>query len=86
LTAKNYLSDVRKLIHHRAQQNITRTQFADVADYCLMTKIKNCCNTHNIKITETVSPNFLNTLDGVKPFFDKKKTYFQTAFYIEQRK
>jgi len=86
IDSQNELSDVRKLIHHLAQQNITGIQFADVADNWLKTRIKSCCNTHNIKITETVSPNFLNTLDGVKPFFDKKKTYFQTAFYIEQRK
>ena len=32
------------------------------------------------------SPNFLNTMNGVKSFFDKKKTYFQTAFYTDQRK
>ncbi|MDP2178207.1 cryptochrome/photolyase family protein [Methylicorpusculum sp.] len=86
IDSQNDLSDVRKLIHHLAQQNITGIQFADVADNWLKTRIKSCCNKHNIKITETVSPNFLNTLDGVKPFFDKKKTYFQTAFYIDQRK
>ena len=86
IDSQNDLSDVRKLIHHLAQQNITGIQFADVADNWLKTRIKSCCNTHNIKITETVSPNFLNTLDGVKPFFDKKKTYFQTSFYIDQRK
>ena len=60
--------------------------FADVADNWLKTRIKSGCNSHNINMTETASPNFLNTLAEVKPFFDKKKTYFQTAFYIEQRK
>jgi deoxyribodipyrimidine photolyase-related protein len=34
-------------------------------------------------MAESVTPNFLNILDGVKPFFDKKKNYFQTAFYID---
>jgi deoxyribodipyrimidine photolyase-related protein len=86
IDSQNDLSDVRKLIHHLAQHNITGVQFADVADNWLMNRIESCCNTHSIKINETVSPNFLNTLDGVKPFFDKKKTYFQTSFYIEQRK
>ena len=86
IDSQNDLSDVRKLIHHLAQHNITGVQFADVADNWLMTRIESCCNTHNIKINETVSPNVLNTLDGVKPFFDKNKTHFQRAFYIEQRK
>jgi deoxyribodipyrimidine photolyase-related protein len=86
IDSQNELSDVRQLIPHLAQQNVTGIQLADVADKWLMTRIKSCCNTHNIKITKTVSPNFLNTIDGVKPFFDDRKTYFQTAFYIEQRK
>jgi len=86
IDSQNELSDVRRLIHHLAQQNITEIQFTDVADNWLKTRIESCCKKHRIKIAEALSPNFLNTLDGVKPFFDKKKTYFQTAFYIEQRK
>lgn len=86
IDSQNDLSDVRKLIHHLSQQHITGIQFADVADNWLKTRIKSSCNRHNITMIETVSPNFLNTLDAVKPFFDKKKTYFQTAFYVEQRK
>lgn len=86
IDSQDHLSDVRNLIEHLAQQNITEIQFADVADNWLKTRIKKSCNTRQIKMTEMPSPNFLNTLDDVKPFFDKKKTYFQTAFYIEQRK
>lgn len=86
IDSQNDLSDIRKLINHLAQLNITQIQFADVADNWLKTRIKSGCNTHNIKMTETASPNFLNALDDVNPFFDKKKTYFQTSFYIDQRK
>jgi deoxyribodipyrimidine photolyase-related protein len=86
IDSQDDLSDVRNLIDHLAQHNITEIQFADVADNWLRTRIKKSCNRRQIKMTEIPSPNFLNTLDDVKPFFDKKKTYFQTAFYIEQRK
>jgi deoxyribodipyrimidine photolyase-related protein len=86
IDSQNDLSDVRTLINHLAQLNITEIQFADVADNWLKTRIESSCKKHHIEIAEAVSPNFLNTLEGVKCFFDNKKTYFQTAFYIEQRK
>jgi len=86
IDSQNELSDVRKLIKHLAQQNITGIQFADVADNWLKRRIQNSCKEYHIEMAESVTPNFLNILDGVKPFFDKKKSYFQTAFYIDQRK
>ena len=86
IDSQQELSDVRKLIQHLAEQNITRIQFADVADNWLKTRIESSCKKHRIEIVEAVSPNFLNTLEGVKTFFATRKTYFQTAFYIEQRK
>jgi deoxyribodipyrimidine photolyase-related protein len=86
IDSQNDLSDVRTLINHLAQLNITEIQFVDVADNWLKTRIESSCKKHHIEIAEAVSPNFLNTLEGVKSFFDNKKTYFQTAFYIEQRK
>jgi deoxyribodipyrimidine photolyase-related protein len=86
IDSQNDLSDVRTLINHLAQLNITEIQFVDVADNWLKTRIESSCKKHHIEIAEAVSPNFLNTLEGVKCFFDNKKTYFQTAFYIEQRK
>ena len=86
IDSQNDLSDVRKLIDNFAQKKITKIQFADVSDNWLKTRIKSCCKKHNIEIIETASPNFLNTLESVKLFFDKRETYFQTAFYIEQRR
>ena len=41
---------------------------------------------YKFDLVEYATPNFLNTQDGVKAYFDKKKTYFQTDFYIAQRK
>ena len=79
-------SDVRKLIAHLSDKKITAVHFADVADYLLKKRIESSCAKLSIEIVEAATPNFLNTMEGVKSFFDKKKTYFQTAFYIEQRK
>ena len=82
----NELSDVRKLIDHLARQNVARIHIADVADNWLRRRLESSCKQHHIQIVESVTPNFLNTIDEVKPFFDGKKTYFQTAFYIHQRR
>ena len=82
----NELSDIRKLIPHLASKKTTALHFADVADHWLKKRIETCCKRYGIRTSESTTPNFLNTTDGVKSFFDKKKTYFQTAFYIEQRK
>ena len=86
IDSSHELSDIRELIKHLAQQNITEVHIADVADNWLKERITCSCKKHQIDLFEAESPNFLNTPDGLKPFFDNRNTYFQTAFYIEQRK
>ena len=86
IEATNTLCDITKLITHLHQQKITIIHFADVADNWLHKKIVNACSNFNIEIVQYTTPNFLNTLESVKTYFDKKKTYFQTPFYTEQRK
>ena len=86
IDAGNELSDVRCLIAKLRQQEITTIHFADVADNWLKKRIVSACKKNKITLTEYNTPNFLNTLPDVKSYFDKKKTYFQTGFYTEQRK
>jgi deoxyribodipyrimidine photolyase-related protein len=86
ITCFDELSDIRKLIGHLYTKKITAIHFADVADNWLKKRIESSCKKYGISFTEYATPNFLNTIEEVKSFFDKKKTYFQTAFYIEQRK
>jgi len=86
IDSNNKLSDIRQLVAHLAEAKTKTIEYADVADNWLRRRLVSSCKKHGIKLKEFNTPNFLNTLDGVKAFFDKKKTYFQTAFYIEQRK
>jgi len=86
IDATNELSDIRKLLAHLHKNNINNIHFADVVDNWLSKRINKTCEIFALKIVEYTSPNFLNTLDGVKDYFDKKKIYFQTDFYISQRK
>ena len=80
------LADVRKLLAYLNGQKFTTIHIADVADNWLLKRIKEACAKYGIKLVEYVSPNFLNTIDGVKAYFDGRKTYFQTDFYVAQRK
>ena len=86
IEASDALADISKLINHLQQQQVTHIYFADVADYLLCKRITAASTQHDIKLVEHASPNFLNTPAGVKTYFDKKKTYYQTAFYTDQRK
>lgn len=91
-TAVNYIeafdksSDIRSLIKHFSSQKITTIHFCEVADDWLNKRIVTACIKYNIEIKKYRSPNFLNSPEEADAYFDKKKTYFQTPFYIEQRK
>jgi deoxyribodipyrimidine photolyase-related protein len=86
IDAGNALSDVRKLIPYLQRQKINDMHYTDVADYLLKKRIDKTCAAAKIACIEYATPYFLNTMADVKNYFDKKKTYFQTGFYTEQRK
>ena len=79
-------NDVRKLLSSLAKEGINEIHFAETADNWLEKRIASSCKKNNIKQVVCTTPNFLNIPDEVKAFFDKKKHYFQTDFYIQQRK
>ena len=80
------LNKIENLITYLANNGITQIEIADVVDNWLSKKIEASCKKHFIKLVSFTTPNFINTLKDVEVFFEKKKSYFQTAFYIEQRK
>ena len=74
------------LIKQLHTNNVTHIHIVDTVDNCLLRKIKSICDLMGVEITIYDSPNFLNDLQQVDTFFSKKKTYYQTDFYIWQRK
>jgi deoxyribodipyrimidine photolyase-related protein len=86
ISATENVCDVQKLLEHLHKKGITHVHYADVVDNWLQKRIHQSCKQHGIATTIYPTPNFLNTLSSVEAFFDKKKTYFQTDFYIQQRK
>lgn len=86
IDALQEICDIRKLIAQLAEQNITAVYYADVADNWLAKRIEESCRSNNILIHTDDSPNFLNTVTDLKNYTATKKNYFQTDFYIQQRK
>ncbi len=84
--ANNKDADVRNLMAALAKEKITTIHFCDVTDNWLNKRIHAAATLHNIELVNYSSPNFLNTIESIAPFFKGKKHYFQTSFYIQQRK
>ena len=79
-------NDIRKLIAFLALQKINQIHIADVTDNWLIKRITSSCKEYKIQLIVYSTPSFLNTMDEVAGFFNKKKTYFQTDFYTSQLK
>jgi deoxyribodipyrimidine photolyase-related protein len=84
--ATNELCDVRKLIPYLAGKGVKNIHYADVTDDWLEKRLDSSCARHDIALAKYRTPNYLNSADEVAEFFDHKKTYFQTDFYIAQRR
>jgi deoxyribodipyrimidine photolyase-related protein len=86
IEASDERSDIRKLIVFLSQQKINEIHISDVVDCWLTQRITSACKKYAIKLIVYASPSFLNTMDEVAALFSKKKNYFQTDFYVQQRK
>ncbi|MGZ3753628.1 MAG: cryptochrome/photolyase family protein [Mucilaginibacter sp.] len=79
-------NDCRLLVASLAEQKIAHIHMAAVADDWLLKRMYDACNKNNIALHIYDSPCFLNTPQNADDYFSKKKGYFQTDFYIWQRK
>jgi deoxyribodipyrimidine photolyase-related protein len=96
LVSKNYevkyiesgsdISDIRKLITHLKKEGFSEIHFADVVDNWLEKRINETASSTDIKIKVYDSPGFINSGEEIKKYFNGKKNYSQTSFYIQQRK
>jgi deoxyribodipyrimidine photolyase-related protein len=80
------LSEVHLLIKELSKRKITVIHYVDTTDNWLEKRLTTACRKNKIKQVRYDTPNFLNQLTDVNEFFAAKKTYFQTDFYIAQRK
>jgi deoxyribodipyrimidine photolyase-related protein len=82
----NELSDIRRFISHLCTLQIKELAYIDTTDTWLEKRIKATAKKENITLTSFPSPLFLNSPEENKHFFSNKKRFFQTDFYIDQRK
>ena len=77
-------SDIRNLL---PELRVDGIHVADPVDNYLMRRLTEGCQQARISLTCHPSPGFLNTLDELSSFFSPtKKKFFQTEFYINERK
>jgi deoxyribodipyrimidine photolyase-related protein len=86
IDSQNELSDIRLLIPALAKDSIKTIHYIDTVDHWLEKRIQAAAAANDIKLIPYPSPDFLNTVEDTNEFFAQKKTYFQTDFYIWQRK
>jgi deoxyribodipyrimidine photolyase-related protein len=78
--------DIRKLLVSIASEGIRELHYADVVDDWLQQRLVAGAVEQGIKLKEYPSPNFLEDPADVTDFFDQRKSYKQTDFYIDRRK
>ncbi|MDN3580680.1 cryptochrome/photolyase family protein [Mucilaginibacter flavus] len=86
IDAGDELADISMLINALGKQGVKQIHYVDTADNWIEKRLKSGCEKNEIDLVKYRSPNYLNSAEDVAEFFDKKKTYFQTDFYIAQRK
>tara|TARA_Y200000002_G_scaffold156661_1_gene129556 strand:- start:78 stop:1565 length:1488 start_codon:yes stop_codon:yes gene_type:complete len=85
ISATDSNSDTRRLLEKLIGEGIQEVHFINPVDNWLEKRISNA--TKDIKCVVYESPYFINQSDEYSEFFKTtKKKFFQTSFYIEQRK
>jgi len=79
-------SDIRKLIPHLKNEGVTEIHYIDPVDDWLESRIEETCRESKIKTVKYNNPKFLNSTEDIDEYFRDRKRYFQTDFYIDQRK
>ena len=86
IDAQSPLSNVKILIDKLCTELVESLHIAEVVDDFLLKRISSAVKKNGMSVEFYKTPSFINTIEEAKPFFDKKKNYFQTDFYIWQRK
>lgn len=68
------------------RDQISKVFYAELDDHWLEKRLNKAFNKSEITNESMPSPAFLSDLKWSKDFFSSKKDYFQTSFYIAQRK
>ncbi len=79
-------ADIRELLPMLAQDGIRTIHVVDPVDDWLSGRLRSGCERNGSHLVTHDNPNFINRMDDVDGFFRGRKGYFQTDFYVWQRK
>ena len=79
-------SDIRKLVPHLKKNKVSQIDYAEVNDDWLQKRLISSCKQAGIELSVYKTPQFLNSAEDVATYFEQRQKYFQTDFYIQQRK
>lgn len=79
-------SDIRILLDSFDAEKVSGITYYDVCDNWLEKRILESCKKNGFRYEELTTPLFINSKDDLKSYFGVKQKYFQTDFYIQQRK
>jgi deoxyribodipyrimidine photolyase-related protein len=86
IEANDSRSDVRNLINWLGNKQFHTIHLTEVDDDWLCRRVEKKAKEKSVLVKQYESPMFLNSLEQLNPFFKNKKKFFQSSFYIEQRK
>jgi len=87
IDSQEEVSDIRKLIPVMKSKGFERFYIIDPVDNWLSKRINETAKNEDITVQQFASPMFLNTPEDLQAFFKTgQKRFFQTSFYIDQRR
>ncbi|MFN5423377.1 MAG: cryptochrome/photolyase family protein [bacterium] len=79
-------SQISELIKVLKDEGVTTFHYCDPTDYLLTRRIEKTISSYSLTSCVYDNPNFITDLNTGKAFFNNKKHFHQTDFYIAQRK
>jgi deoxyribodipyrimidine photolyase-related protein len=86
IDSKTKHSDIRNLIPYLSQKGVKQIKICEPVDDWLERRLEKQCQLHQMELVMKDSPLFINTRKELQNYFLNKKRFFQTEFYIDQRK
>ena len=86
INSDEVIADVRKLVAYLSKQNYNEIHIAELADDWLHRRLHNACKKYNIRLEIYQTPGFITSIKEANEYYGDKHNYFQTDFYIWQRK